>query len=986
MSYLQLSIDSLSFTITKAHIKESLESLWRIECEGYIESLEEHPFTLDFFNSSRKDQGNTFNSFPHKESTLNFHPNALINKQATFKISNPYPQSHSTSHTLDFINNALPSTLESLKDTIKGAKNKNKDTHHNQTSKDSKNSQESLDSLGRIKEYQGILCFVEYLGLNTQSSANVFHRGNLTPSLNHKHFFKLTLCSSLYRMSLNKANRIYTNKSVIEAIHSTLNFYTHDLIKPLDFSGIALHYPKLELISQYEESDLDFITRLAHNNGIYFCDVRGSICFYDSAQRHSSRELTFNPNVNNTLNEPCISSVSKLQSLRAHTFSQSSQNALNPFSLESLSLKSDSLLQEGEQNNFTHSLHINEHHYSNESSFTQSSDLKTPITLKEKRLRVIEQSLNAQSNIYDLALNESITLNFSSSLKENKESLRDFIIIGMEQELINESLLENNFNSNDNAIKKENAKHLKESVTSLMNTEQINKGNESFNPLTQNTSNALESLSSPSSLGKSHSYSNTLTLLPITFSYTPSLKSKPKAPSSTLGVVIGESEDIDGERNTIHTDNFGRVKVRINCFASQEVIDNARVKEQNNVQGKNIENNHSQGTLQNINGNTNTHTQTTNDTLSNTTQTEENIHSQENHTTNNDVENNHSQMKAYSYHYSPYLRVSSPIASISSGLYHTPRVGDEVIVSFFDEDIDKPYISASLYNQSNPALPPLPLNAHQTSLSARTLNNTKETEDTNSSIVESGLNEITLSNIKEKEQIYLQAQRDYEELIKHNFTQKIQNNKDSIVEGAYNERIKKIHTQTIDLAKIVSIGGEYNTNVALSKDTIVGLSHTLNVGASNKLRVAKDSSEYVGEDKSVEIQANLNTSIKQDENRNVGGNKREVVEGDVELDSIKGLNYRSQEHINLQAINYIDVFAKESFSTQTDKQHTETADSKYSEIQTNYSVNAGNTILHQVGDTSITAKGDCVIIKAGGVEVVIDSKGLIVKGGEVKAE
>ena len=497
MSYLQLSIDSLSFTITKAHIRESLESLWRIECEGYIESLEEHPFTLDF--ASLKNKSNPISTLNNPTSALNFHPNALINKQATFKISNPYPQSHSTSHTLDFINNALPSALESLKDTIKSAKNKNKDIHHNQTSKDSKNSQESLDSLGRIKEYQGILCFVEYLGLNTQSSANVFHRGNLTPSLNHKHFFKLTLCSSLYRMSLNKANRIYTNKSVIEAIHSTLNFYTHDLIKPLDFSGIALHYPKLELISQYEESDLDFITRLAHNNGIYFCDVRGSICFYDSAQRHSSREITFNPNVNNTLNEPCISSVKKQQCLRAHTFSQSSQNALNPFSLQSLSLKSDSLLQGAEQNSFTHSLSANEHHYSNESSFTQSSDLKTPLSLKEKRLKVIEQSLSAQSNIYDLTLNESITLNFSSSLKENKENLRDFIIIGMEQELINESVLENNFNANDNTIKKANTKHLKESVTSLINTEQINKGNESFNPLTQNTSNALESLSSPSS-------------------------------------------------------------------------------------------------------------------------------------------------------------------------------------------------------------------------------------------------------------------------------------------------------------------------------------------------------------------------------------------------------------------------------------------------------------------------------------------------------
>ncbi|WP_425323544.1 bacteriophage T4 gp5 trimerisation domain-containing protein [Helicobacter fennelliae] len=472
----------------------------------------------------------------------------------------------------------------------------------------------------------------------------------------------------------------------------------------------------------------------------------------------------------------------------------------------------------------------------------------------------------------------------------------------------------------------------------------------------------------------------------MTFSYTPSLKSKPKAPSSTLGVVIGESEDIDGERNTIHTDNFGRVKVRINCFASQEVIDNARVKEQNNVQGKNIENNHSQGTLQNINGNTNTHTQTTNDTLSNTTQTEENIHSQENHTTNNDVDSNNSQMKAYSYHYSPYLRVSSPIASISSGLYHTPRVGDEVIVSFFDEDIDKPYISASLYNQSNPALPPLPLNAHQTSLSARTLNNTKETEDTNSSIVESGLNEITLSNIKEKEQIYLQAQRDYEELIKHNFTQKIQNNKDSIVEGAYNERIKKIHTQTIDLAKIVSIGGEYNTNVALSKDTIVGLSHTLNVGASNKLRVAKDSSEYVGEDKEVEIGGSVKEEIKGDKHEEIKGEVQthiekslmQNVEGDMDINTTQNYTLVSNEKTILKSSKAMSLTTNENLSLE--------ADSSNSEIQTNYSVNAGNTIIHQVGDTSITAKGDCVIIKAGGVEVVIDSKGLIVKGGEVKAE
>ncbi|MGX2973218.1 phage baseplate assembly protein V, partial [Helicobacter sp. T3_23-1059] len=41
------------------------------------------------------------------------------------------------------------------------------------------------------------------------------------------------------------------------------------------------------------------------------------------------------------------------------------------------------------------------------------------------------------------------------------------------------------------------------------------------------------------------------------------------------------------------------------------------------------------------------------------------------------------------YRYSPY-----------SGFYHTPRVGDEVLISFLDNDIDKPYISGSLYNNT----------------------------------------------------------------------------------------------------------------------------------------------------------------------------------------------------------------------------------------------------------------------------------------------
>ncbi|MCV3391369.1 phage baseplate assembly protein V, partial [Campylobacter lari] len=256
-------------------------------------------------------------------------------------------------------------------------------------------------------------------------------------------------------------------------------------------------------------------------------------------------------------------------------------------------------------------------------------------------------------------------------------------------------------------------------------------------------------------LNLSKSYTNNLTLIPSFLSFTPSFKSKPKPPINTMGIVIGEDFNIENQRNTIYTDEYGRVKVRINLYANQEELDN----------------------------------------------------------------------KTNMYHHSPFLRVASSVASNHSGFYHTPRIGDEVIISFLDDDIDKPFISGSLYNGVNNPLVSLPHHDHKTSISSKTIG-----------VYEQGYNELTLSNLKDKEQIYLKAQRDYDELVQHNFTQRILNDKDSMVDGIYNERIKKVHTQAIDLAKNVNVGAEYLINVGLSKDTIVGLSNTLNIRSRQQVK------------------------------------------------------------------------------------------------------------------------------------------------------
>ncbi|EEK2454069.1 type VI secretion protein VgrG [Campylobacter jejuni] len=834
-SYMSLNISNstsnpLPFKITKALIKESLEELFSIECEGFFESLEQDLFSLNTLTNA--------SSHPSTPTTFNFHPNVLIDQEAILSIHNPYEN-----NTLNFDNN-------------------------------------------EVKNYKGIITYIKYLGINHESALNINDSTSNTKQIQYKHFFSFKLQSVLIRLSLNKANRIYTHTNIIEVIKQTLGFYQDILHKEIDYSNIHFNYEEQELISQYNESDLDFITRLSHNNGIFFYEDENTIYFCDVYKNVKNKEIEYNPNINNILNQACISSIYKEQSLRTNSFTHSSINANTPLNL--LSLHSSKVPYEQELNN---KACYNEHFYESEYSFTKSIDLKTKPSLKEKRALVLNESLLAKSNIYHLSLGDFITLNYKEfnhqeeiknqdEEKQDKASLlKDFIIIANTQILIDDAILANSINTNDH-----------------LNLKDLN-------------------------LNKS--YSNTLTLLKKNIIFTPSFKAKPKAPNSTQGIVIGESKDIESERNTIYTDEHGRVKVRINLYANQEELDN--------------------------------------DTF-----------------IANDIDTNSSNLSSNtykSYHHTPFLRVASHIASNHSGFFHTPRIGDEVIISFLDDDIDKPYVSGSLYNGANPSLVNLPFNDHQTSLSSKTIG-----------VNEEGYNELTLSNIKDKEQIYLKAQKDYDELVQHNFTQRILNDKDSIVDGIYNERIKKVHTQTIDLAKNVNVGGEYLTNVGLSKDTIVGLSNTLNVGVDNKVRIAKNSHEFVGENKDIEIGANQNTIIHKDEIRNVKGNKKEVVEGHYNINIKETLKIQIEKETSIRSKNNLLITTNASMGFETDKNNTFVSDNSLSQTKTDYEVKAGNQILHQVGDTQIVTKGDYVIIKAGGVEVVIDSNGLVVKGGEIRAE
>ncbi len=104
------------------------------------------------------------------------------------------------------------------------------------------------------------------------------------------------------------------------------------------------------------------------------------------------------------------------------------------------------------------------------------------------------------------------------------------------------------------------------------------------------------------------------------------------------------------------------------------------------------------------------------------------------------------------------------------------------------------------------------------------------------------------------------------------------------------------------------------------------------------------------------------------------------------LQTQDSINIESNNETTLRTKGNLLFASNASMGFETDTNATFVADNILSEVASDYTINTGNSLNFSIGETTITATSDSVIIKAGGVEVVIDSKGLIVKGGEVKSE
>ncbi|HEY2021851.1 type VI secretion system Vgr family protein, partial [Paraburkholderia sp.] len=173
-----------------------------------------------------------------------------------------------------------------------------------------------------------------------------------------------------------------------------------------------------------------------------------------------------------------------------------------------------------------------------------------------------------------------------------------------------------------------------------------------------------------------------------------------------------------------------------------------------------------------------------------------------------------------------WVRVSQAWAGAGFGGLYIPRIGQEVIVDFWNGDPDRPLITGSLYNTLTRPPYELPGNATQSGFMSRS--------------IEGGLQNFNSIRFEDKtgaEEFSIQAEREMSRLTKSN---------ESHVVGAD-------YTVGVAAAHSVAVGGKYSVHVKKAAFYSVGLAQTLSIGGAEATAVGGASALTVGGARSVTV-------------------------------------------------------------------------------------------------------------------------------------
>jgi type VI secretion system secreted protein VgrG len=198
--------------------------------------------------------------------------------------------------------------------------------------------------------------------------------------------------------------------------------------------------------------------------------------------------------------------------------------------------------------------------------------------------------------------------------------------------------------------------------------------------------------------------------------------------------------------------------------------------------------------------------------------------------------------------HSCWIRMAQVFAGPNYGAVFLPRIGHEVLVDFLDGNPDNPVIVGQLYSDHN--MPPWPLPENKTQSGFRTRTTLKGGADDH--------NELRFEDKKGEEQIWIQAQKDLDTLVKNNETHKVGKDRSTtIVENDSRIVSKGNDTHAIEAGnqKITISKGNQDTLVSQGNIRTKASAGEITIEAGKKIRLKVGGSSITIDNTGITIKA-----------------------------------------------------------------------------------------------------------------------------------
>lgn len=215
------------------------------------------------------------------------------------------------------------------------------------------------------------------------------------------------------------------------------------------------------------------------------------------------------------------------------------------------------------------------------------------------------------------------------------------------------------------------------------------------------------------------------------------------------------------------------------------------------------------------------------------------------------------------------LRVAQSWAGKGWGTYFWPRVGDEVLIDFMEGDPDQPIVVGSVYNGVNmPKYDP----AGQYTLAGILTRSSMNGGTANA-------NELRFEDLQGKEQVYMNAERDYDLHVEHDWHTLVGNEQHSTIKSNQFEEVdadshllvkgKQLHEVdgeahlNVKSNQIVQVGGDRSHQVTGNIKESVGQTYGMTVGENLVQQVGQNHSLQAGQNQQIQTGMNCNVTAGQ---------------------------------------------------------------------------------------------------------------------------